>query len=308
MTWKQRAKRALDHPVAGAPARAAFTALATAQLARAARRDRRAVGLPTPEQRADTAEHVTIAVKTFMRPATCRRFIRSARTVFDGRVIVVDDSRTPMTPPDDRVDVVPLPFNSGVPVGRNLALSMVDTEFTLVTDDDHVFTAATQIHRAVEYLRATPEVDIVGLALVGLPQNEAGDLRYPRMVEGTLPPLREDGEVINGLPVRLMVAQNYVARTESLRRIGWDEGVRMTDHKDFFHRASGRLVTVIDLGSGSYHVRTPFNKEYMSYRDDVADDGAYLTRKWAAVAAGEIPSDTTCYGGSSAERRAARGV
>ncbi|MFC0359243.1 MULTISPECIES: hypothetical protein [Kytococcus] len=80
MTWKQRARRALDHPVAGIPARAAFTALATAQLARAARHDRRTVGLPTPEQRADTAEHVTIAVKTFMRPATCRRFIRSART------------------------------------------------------------------------------------------------------------------------------------------------------------------------------------------------------------------------------------
>lgn len=48
MTWKQRARRALDHPVAGIPARAAFTALATAQLARAARHDRRTVGLPTP--------------------------------------------------------------------------------------------------------------------------------------------------------------------------------------------------------------------------------------------------------------------
>lgn len=289
-------RRALAHP-AGAPLRWGETAVTSAMLAVAAARDRRRFGMPSAAERADVAEHVTIVVKTFLRPRTCRRFLRSARTVFDGRIVVVDDSPVPMAPTDDRVDVVAMPFDSGVAAGRNRGLAEVDTEFTLVTDDDHVFTAATRIGTAVDYLRRNPEVDIVGLALGRLPQRIAEDLQPERMVEGSLPPLRPNGELIDGLPVRLIVAPNYVARTASLRRIGWDEGVRMLDHRDFFHRASGRLVAVLDLGQGCYHVRTPFAADYMAHRRDVGADAAYLRRKWAAVAAGRAPSDVTEYDG-----------
>ena len=43
---------------------------------------------------------------------------------------------------------------------------------------------------------------------------------------------------------------------------------------------SGRLVFVQDPGLVVFHARTPFDKEYTSYRDDVTRDMAYLGRKW----------------------------
>lgn len=229
--------RALRHP-AGAPLRAGHSLLARTELAVLTARDRVFASAPTPAEHADVAEHLTIVVKTFLRPDVCRRFLRSARTVFDGRIVVVDDSPRPVAPPDARTEVIALPYDSGV-----------------------------------------------------------ADVGTRRMTEGSLEPLREHGEVIDGLPVRLMVAQNDVARTASLRRIGWDEGVRMMDHRDFFHRASGRLVAVVDLSVGAYHLRTPYRRDYMDRRGDLAADRAYLRRTWAAVAAGRAPSDVTRFRG-----------
>ncbi|MDY6055276.1 glycosyltransferase [Micrococcus sp.] len=288
--------RALNHR-AGAPLRAAHEGLAAAELAVLRTRDRLLEPDPTPAERADVAEHLTIVVKTFLRPDVCRRLLCSAREVFDGRIVVADDSPTPLTVADPRVDVVALPFDSGVAVGRNRALAEVDTEFTFITDDDHVLSRATRLHEVIDYLRRNPEVDIVGMGLMNLPERRVADVGTDRMTAGTLPPLREHGELVDGLPVRLMVAQNYVARTASLRRIGWDEGVRMLDHRDFFHRASGRLLTVLDLSVGAYHVRTPYRREYMRHRRDHAADREYLQRKWTAVAMGRAPSDVTRWDG-----------
>lgn len=288
--------RALRHP-AGAPLRAGHSLLARTELAVLTARDRVFASAPTPAERADVAEHLTIVVKTFLRPDVCRRFLRSARTVFDGRIVIVDDSPEPMAPLDARTEVIALPYDSGVAVGRNRGLAAVDTEFTLITDDDHVFSRATRLGPVLAYLRRNPEVNVVGMGLMNLPEHRVADVGTRRMTEGSLEPLREHGEVIDGLPVRLMVAQNYVARTASLRRIGWDEGVRMMDHRDFFHRASGRLVAVVDLSVGAYHLRTPYRRDYMDRRGDLAADRAYLRRKWAAVAAGRAPSDVTRFRG-----------
>lgn len=58
------------------------------------------------------AAHATLAIKTFERPATLRRLIRSARRYFDGRIIVADDSRAPQRELGPGVQVIVLPFNS----------------------------------------------------------------------------------------------------------------------------------------------------------------------------------------------------
>ena len=47
--------------------------------------------LETPSLR----DQVTICVKTFERPKTIERFVRMARKVFDGRIVVADDSKEP---------------------------------------------------------------------------------------------------------------------------------------------------------------------------------------------------------------------
>ncbi|MCT1459815.1 glycosyltransferase [Aestuariimicrobium sp. p3-SID1156] len=226
------------------------------------------------------AQEVTIAVKTFERPEAVKRFVRSARRVFDGRIVVADDSREPWRTSEPGVEVVELPFNSGVTRGRNAALERVETPYVIVADDDLVFTHGTDWVRALDYLERNPEVDAVAPILVEVPRWYTIIFDDDQLFAKRKDPLREPGEVIDGLPVRLKTPQVYLARTESIRRIGWDEQIRMLDHKDFFSRASGELVFVQDEAIMVFHARTPWNREYNRHRNDVEADRRYLQRKW----------------------------
>lgn len=234
------------------------------------------------DERAEVAERVTMAVKTFERPSIIDRFVRSARRVFDGRIVVADDSQTPWTSADPGVDVLPLPFNSGVSVGRNAAVDAVTTEFVFVADDDLVFTAASNLGHAVRYLDAHPEVDIIGFVRIELPRwyflshGTLGLLAAPRR-----PARRPLGEDIDGARVAFKIEQAYLARTPAIQRIRWDEQLRMVDHADFFTRAYGELLIVLDERVRVYHARTPHDPHYVAYREDVSDDLRYLQRKWA---------------------------
>jgi beta-1,4-N-acetylgalactosaminyltransferase 2 len=227
-----------------------------------------------------------MCVKTFERPAVARRFVRGARQVFDGRIVIADDSHEPMSHADPRVEVITLPFNSGVPVGRNAALDAVTTEYVLVTDDDIVFTAASDVDRARRTLDEHPEIDVVGFLLVELPGWYANDHGPDALFAARDEPLEEWGTLVGGLPVRYKIPQVYLARTASVQKVRWDEHIRMVDHKDFFSRASGRLVVVLDTGNHVYHARTPFDPEYIRYREDTQADLAYLADKWGERARG----------------------
>jgi beta-1,4-N-acetylgalactosaminyltransferase 2 len=151
----------------------------------------------------------------------------------------------------------------------------------MVTDDDVVMTAGTDLTSAVAFLEEHPEADAVCATLIELPRwytwpyGDEGEL-FP----GHLPPTRAAGERVGGLPVIMKGPQVYLARTDRLREVPYDEKVRMVDHRDFFTSASGRLVFVSDPQLVAFHARTPFDATYVSYREDVNADLSYLARKW----------------------------
>ena len=237
---------------------------------------------------ADLASDVTVCVKTFERPAVMARFVRSTRRIFSGRIVVADDSRRPFATEDPGVTVIGLPFNSGVAVGRNAALAAVDTEFTLVTDDDIVFTRATGWDQALQYLQEHPEVDAVAASLVELPRWYQVGMGDSPLFHGAAPATIAPGALIGGLPVVAKAPQVYLARTASLRKVGWDEDLRMVDHRDFFSRASGTLVFVT-APFPAYHSRTPWNRFFTEHRNDVEGDFSLLHRKWSDRAAAGAP-------------------
>jgi hypothetical protein len=258
-------------------------AAVSVELAALTRLDARGRELPSPEEGRSLADRVTMVVKTFERPDVVRRLVRTARIVFPGRILVADDSETPLNSLGPSVDIVALPFNVGLSAGRNAAVAQVTTEFTFLTDDDIVFTAATDIVAMMEYLDAHPDVDLVAPQLVNLPWLYATDRRQSALFDGALPPRRPFGEEIDGAVVVPKVANVFLARTEPLRRIGWDEQLRLVEHRDFFTRASGRLVCVQADGVRAYHVRTPYDDEYMRYRRDTRESLAYLGKKWSGA-------------------------
>ena len=108
-----------------------------------------------------------------------------------------------MAPPDDRTTVLALPFNSGVAVGRNAAIAAATTPYVMVTDDDVVMTAATDLAGAVRFLEDNPQADGLCATLIELPRWYTwpyGDER--ELFPGHRPPLRAFGELIRGASCR----------------------------------------------------------------------------------------------------------
>ena len=279
MSRVERAKRLMMGPY-GAPLRLAHRTAVRGELGTVAAVDRLRARRDR-EQEDWLAAQLTVTAKTFLRPATARRFVRTTRRTFAGRIVLADDSPEPMAAPDDRTTVLALPFNSGVAVGRNAAIAAADTPYVMVTDDDVVMTAATDLAGAVAFLEEHREADGVCATLIELPRWYTwpyGDER--ELFPGHLPPLRAPGELVGGLPVVMKGPQVYVARTDRLRQVPYDEKIRMVDHRDFFSSASGRLVFVSAPQLVAFHARTPFAQVYTSYREDVSADLAYLTGKW----------------------------
>ena len=231
-------------------------------------------------ERPSLADDVTICVKTFERPETIERFVRMARKVFDGRIIVADDSRTPWRSDDPLVDVLELPFNSGVPFGRNAALAEVKTPYVIIADDDLVFTRATHWKNSILFLEQNPDVDAVAATLVELPKWYSLKTDSAELLTGHAPPKIPFGTLIGGLAVQRKTPQVYLARTESIRKVTWDEDLRMVDHSDFFSRASGTLVFV-QSPTPAYHARTPWNATFEAHRADTERDFEVLQQKWS---------------------------
>ena len=225
------------------------------------------------------ARQVTAVVKTFERPQILRRLIRSLRRFYPTmRVIVVDDSRMPQRL--EGVDTIVMPYDSGVSAGRNEALQHVETPYLMLLDDDFIFYRHTKIQPVLEKLERLRQVDIVGGEVVYLPFYRTMDYRgehlHPTDAKSVITP----GTRIEGMAVHDKVANFYIARTESIRKVGWDPRIKRLDHADFFTRAKGVLCTIFDPSFKVLHARTPFDRDYMKKRLNIDRDKQILRMKY----------------------------
>lgn len=224
---------------------------------------------------------LTVLVKTFERPAIVARLVASVRAQYPTLpIVVVDDSRLPRPLPG--VETITLPFDSGVSAGRQAGLDRVRTRYVLVVDDDFVFYRGTRLAPAVARLDRNPQIDILGGALVDLPQLRVRRPPFGNIFATTAEPVLPIGSHVGGLVVCNKVANFYVARTERLRLVGWDPALKRIDHADFFTRAFGVLVTVFDPQLRCFHAQTPFDAAYMAHRTDDAADRLILAARWGA--------------------------
>jgi glycosyltransferase involved in cell wall biosynthesis len=250
-----------------------FEQLVASELAIARRVDR-----PAPDTSLDG--ELTALIKTFERPRVVERLVASIRRRYPTLpIVVVDDSRAPRELPS--VETIVLPFDSGVSAGRQAGLDRVTTPYVLLLDDDFVFYGGTDLARALGRLAAQPRIDILGGQLIDLPLLRRRKPPLGQIFRTTAEPLVPIGTRIDGLPVCDKVANFYIARTDSLRRVGWNAVLRRLDHADFFTRALGVLVTVFDDELRCFHAQTPFDRAYMAHRLDVARDRAILAARWS---------------------------
>ena len=189
------------------------------------------------------SDFLTVVIKTIHRPWCCARLIQSVDRHIPGVPIhVLDDGQ-----PDRRLSatfkneanrvnkLIETAFDIGISAGRNQLLSTVDTPFFLLLDDDHVITSqshvATLVSQLANYGR---ECD-----LLAAKSNDSGKPRCfrvddeNRVLRAEARFHRRDGHVY----FCDMVPNTFVAKTEVVRDIGWDESLKLHEHWEFFYRA-----------------------------------------------------------------------
>lgn len=226
---------------------------------------------------------VTLVVKTFERPAVLRRMLASVRRVFSGPIVVADDSRTPYVSDDPRTRVLALPFDTGIGAGRNALLAAVETPYVFMTDDDMVLLPDFDLTRVVGHLDRNPEIDVVGGRVVHLPLWRTADYSGAALYAYRGEPRVREGTLIDGLPVAYKVPNFYVARTDAVRAVGYDDRLKRVDHNDFFTSAYGRLTCVVDPAMVCLHAHSYFDAHYQGFRMDTAADLALVAEKWGGA-------------------------
>jgi GT2 family glycosyltransferase len=233
---------------------------------------------------------LTAIIKTFQRPRSLDRLIRSIRRYYPGLAIAVaDDGFTPS--PRSDVGYLRLPADVGLSAGRNALVRHIRTPYFLLLDDDLEFTRKTQIERllalvcsgtvdiaAGDYYRCKHKLFFVRShwqPFHGIFQFQDGDLRLANSTHET----HSTYELCD------VVHNFFVARaTDVLALGGWDEELKLNEHVEFFVRAHRRGMRVGYCGDVIIRHWMERHAGYTQYRD----------RDFTPLAAQKIGVRTVC--------------
>lgn len=242
--------------------------------------------IPALEETKELCKECTIIFKSFERQKMARRLYRCIRRYYPGiRVIIVDDSERPLDLQEENLEIIQLPFNSGLSYGINKALERVITPYVIRMDDDELLTPYTQFERQLDFLKAHPEVDLVGILPLNLPKctslKKVAEEYYKQSMHYAPKPLKiPHGTQIDDTHCVLGKVPNiFLAHTDRLKEIGYDDNIRMIDHNEFFFRAAGNLVSALDTTSYVVHYHNRYDMHYERYRVDILGDKLYIREK-----------------------------
>ena len=226
-------------------------------------------------------QNVTFLYKSFERHKQAKRLYKCLRRYYPkARIVIADDSKVPLVieQEDLNLTILHLPFNSGLSKGLTEGLKRVTTNYVMRLDDDELLTPKTKVHEQLKYLQKNREVDLVGFQVTHL--NGKRLINHYRNIRLNKELKIPAGTVIDGKEVIYKPANVYLARTESLRKIGYDANIRMIDHHEFFSRAAGEIVSVMDPKAYVMHCHNRFeSKAYEEYRGDYQGDLQYIALK-----------------------------
>lgn len=179
---------------------------------------------------------ITVGVAAFERPTCLARCLTSIRRRYpEIAVVVADDSAKPqaeLAASDKHLRFLALPFDVGIGVKRNLIAGACETAYLYMTEDDTIFTEATDLRGLLAELRRT-RVDLLATG-VTLPNGRRDPL------EGRFIWLDEGRHLhVQGAPgaVTCDYADNaFLVRAELARALRWDDQQKVVEHLDWYLR------------------------------------------------------------------------
>lgn len=190
-------------------------------------------------------------------------------------------------------EMIPLPWDCGVPIGRNRVLEEIKTEYLLLIDDDFSFNQDSNLGA----MREVAEIyDICGSHLLkkakawqeyqGFITKEGDKMVWRKLpADVTYFHLPHNPDVAY-YPVDLTL-NFFIAKTESVRKVKWDENITVSyEHSDFFLMARDKGLRVA-YTPDSFAVHKPpwvkldedQERSYLRSRKR-RDDREYFFRKW----------------------------
>ncbi len=242
--------------------------------------------LPDSSEKEMMKENVTFIFKSFERQHLAKGLCRNITHLYPGiSMIVADDSHIPLHIDMPNVKVIQLPFNTGLSAGLQAALDEVKTPYVMRMDDDELLTNRSKVHRELKWLMEHPETDLVGFGHTTAIRLHSPAFNfeeyYKNPIKDSPVPLKipHMTEIDENHTVLSKVANIYLARTESLKQVGFDPNIRIIDHHEFFYRAAGQITSVIAKDTMVFHRHNPYARKYNAYRSDYSADLEYIKRK-----------------------------
>lgn len=240
----------------------------------------------TIQQRKHIAENVTFIYKSFERQYMAKRLFRSIQKYSPGaKVIIADDSSKPLKIRSPYVRIIQLPFDSGLSYGLNRALAAVDTPYTFRMDDDELITPLSKIYEQLRFLEKHKNIDLVGIQACSAPFPEKPAEKakvYYKFNMRNAPKkfiIPHKTKIDKDHIVVGKVSNIFLIRTEKYRNIGYDDNIKRIDHHEFFYRAAGNIVSVMDTSAFVYHYHNWFDGHYKKFRNDTSGDTEYIRKK-----------------------------
>lgn len=231
-------------------------------------------------------QNVTFIFKSFERQNMAKQLYKNIQKYYPGvRVIIADDSKKTLEIKGSNLKIIHLPFNSGLSKGLNAALKEVKTPFVMRMDDDELLTPLSKVEKELLFLMEHQEIDLVGFmplsTIMCKPVKEVAKDYYrqplfyaPKRLKIPHLTVIDNEHIVVAKPANI-----FLARSHKIKEIGWDNNIRMIDHNEFFVRAAGNIVSVLNPTSVIFHYHNQFNKYYQKYRGDVQGDREYIANK-----------------------------
>uniref|UniRef100_A0A8C5DRZ5 Beta-1,4 N-acetylgalactosaminyltransferase 1-like n=2 Tax=Gouania willdenowi TaxID=441366 RepID=A0A8C5DRZ5_GOUWI len=233
----------------------------------------------------DINSRVTITTMTSPPFSNTKALVESIRYYYPTiKIFIADDINKRRTFSGPNVEQYFMPQAKGLFAGRNLVLSQLTTKYFLWVDDTFMFTETTKIEKFVEVMEANPELDVVGGSLEEIPfymsmfyeegdDDEGGCLHMKFGAKFHSLPAYPHCSLVSG------VVNFFLARTDAVRRVGFDPNIRKTGHPELFMDGLGSLMVAScnDPQNMSINLQPQLDQDYLNrkYRNPEYDEYDY---------------------------------